>query len=110
MYAIRSYYASFLPLQAGVGNVANAVMNGLGHHPDIPPFMMYSEVFQDSQLGLMEEGKLLGASATGLTISGPTLKQLVDNMDFFAQRIVLRPQEISNNPGIIRRLGVIAIV
>ena len=30
-------------------------------------------------------------------------------MDFFAPRIVLRPQEISNNPGIIRRLGVIAI-
>ena len=28
-------------------------------------------------------------------------------MDFFAPRIVLRPQEISNNPGIMRRLGVI---
>lgn len=30
-------------------------------------------------------------------------------MDFFAERIVLRPQEISNNPEIIRRLGVIAL-
>jgi acyl-CoA hydrolase len=30
-------------------------------------------------------------------------------MDFFASRIVLRPQEISNNPEIIRRLGVIAL-
>jgi acyl-CoA hydrolase len=30
-------------------------------------------------------------------------------MDFFAPRIVLRPQEISNSPGVIRRLGVIAI-
>jgi acetyl-CoA hydrolase len=26
-------------------------------------------------------------------------------MDFFESRIVLRPQEISNHPGIIRRLG-----
>ena len=30
-------------------------------------------------------------------------------MDFFGSRIVLRPREISNHPGIIRRLGVIAM-
>ena len=30
-------------------------------------------------------------------------------MDYCASRIVLRPQEISNNPEIIRRLGVIAL-
>ncbi len=30
-------------------------------------------------------------------------------MDFFGSRIVLRPQEISNHPGIIRRLGVISM-
>lgn len=30
-------------------------------------------------------------------------------MDFFESRIVLRPQEISNHPGIIRRLGVISM-
>ena len=30
-------------------------------------------------------------------------------MNFFAPRIVLRPQELSNHPGIIRRLGVIAM-
>ena len=38
----------FLPLQAGVGNVANAVMAQLGAHPDIPDFVMFTEVFQDS--------------------------------------------------------------
>jgi len=31
------------------------------------------------------------------------------NMASYRDRIVLRPQEISNNPGIIRRLGVIAM-
>lgn len=99
----------FFPLQAGVGNTANAVLAGLGRHPDIPPFYMYSEVFQDSMLDLIDAGKLLGASATSLTIVPEKLKQLTDNMDFYSQKIVLRPQEISNHPGIIRRLGVVAL-
>jgi acetyl-CoA hydrolase len=99
----------FLPLQAGVGNVANAVMAALGAHEDVPPFVMYSEVFQDSLVDLMEAERLRGASATSLTLSEPQLQRVYDNMDFFAPRIVLRPQELSNNPGVIRRLGVIAI-
>ncbi len=98
---------SFLPLQSGVGNIANAVMAGLGENPDIPPFMMYSEVFQDALVDLMEKEKLLGASTTSLTLSDEKLKKIYDNMDFFGPRIVLRPQEYSNNPGVVRRLGVI---
>ena len=100
---------SIFPLQAGVGNVANAVLSGLGAHPDIPPFYMYSEVFQDAMVELMAQDKLLGASAASLTIAQDKLKTITDNMDFFAPKIVLRPQEISNHPGIIRRLGVIAL-
>ena len=99
----------FFPFQAGVGNTANAVLAGLGNHPDIPPFYMYSEVFQDAMMDLISQGKLLGASATSLTVVPEKLTQLTDNMDFFGDRIVLRPQEISNHPGIIRRLGVIAL-
>jgi succinate CoA transferase len=99
----------FLPLQAGVGNVANAVMAGLGAHPDVPPFFMYSEVFQDSLVGLLRDGKLLGVSATSLTVSEDALQEIYGDMGFFAPRVVLRPQELSNNPGIVRRLGVIAI-
>ncbi|MDX2175058.1 MAG: acetyl-CoA hydrolase/transferase family protein [Candidatus Sumerlaeia bacterium] len=97
----------FLPMQSGVGNIANAVMSALGESPDIPPFIMYSEVFQDSLIALMERGKLIGASTTSLTLSPPMMKRVYENMDFYAPRIVLRPQEISNNPGVIRRLGVI---
>ena len=100
---------TFLPLQAGVGNVANGVMAALGSDPDIPPFSMYSEVYQDAMVDLMTAGKLLGASACSLSISSAKLKQIIDNIDFFIPRIVLRPQEISNHPGIIRRLGVIAM-
>ncbi len=100
---------NFLPLQSGVGNVANGVMAALGTHPDIPPFTMYSEVYQDSLVDLMENGRLTGASATALTLTPAALKRIVGNMDFFSDKIVLRPQEISNHPGIIRRLGVIAM-
>ncbi len=99
----------FLPLQAGVGNVANAVMSALGAHPDIPPFYMYSEVLQDSLVGLLENGQLLGVSACSLTVSDRQKAHIYDNMDFFARRVVLRPQELSNNPEVIRRLGVVAI-
>ena len=100
---------SIYPLQAGVGNVANAVLAGLGTHPHIPPFFMYSEVFQNAMVELMEDGKLLGASATSLTVTPDKLKQIIDNMDFFSRHIVLRPQEFSNHPGVIRRLGLIAL-
>ena len=99
--------AEFLPLQSGVGNINNAVMARLGENPDIPPFMMYSEVLQESVVHLLETGKITGASASSLTISAPSLQKIYDNMDFFASRIVLRPQEISNNPEIIRRLGLL---
>ncbi len=101
--------AEFLPLQSGVGNVANAVMAGLGKNKDVPPFYMFSEVFQDALVDLMEHGRLLGASATSLTLSEPQMKRVYENMDFFAPRIVLRPQELSNNPGVVRRMGVITV-
>ncbi|MCE9637462.1 MAG: succinate CoA transferase [Planctomycetes bacterium] len=100
---------TFLPCQSGVGNVANAVLSGLGANPDIPPFTMYSEVFQDACLDLMEQGRLVGASTTALTLSPEKLIRIYDNMDFFVPRIVLRPMEIANHPGIIRRLGVISM-
>jgi len=99
----------FLPLQAGVGNVANAVLKTLGEHPDIPPFKMYTEVLQDAMVDLMGEERLEAASACSLTVTGQKLKTIVDHFDHFGPKIVLRPQEISNHPGIIRRLGVIAM-
>jgi succinate CoA transferase len=100
---------NLLPLQAGVGSVANGVMAALGSHPDIPAFSMYTEVFQDAMVDIMASGKLVGASTCSLTVSWAKLQEIVGNMDYFASRIVLRPQEISNHPGIIRRLGVIAM-
>ena len=98
----------FLPIQSGVGNIGNGVIAGLGEQTELPPFAMYTEVFQDSCVDLMQAGRLTSASSSALTLSEAKLKEVYDNLDYFVERIVLRPQELSNHPGIIRRLGVIA--
>jgi succinate CoA transferase len=99
----------FLPLQSGVGNVANAVLRGIGENPEIPNFMMYTEVLQSSALELMLQGRLRGASTCALVLSAEAIRQVTDQIDFFAARTVLRPQEISNNPAAVRQLGIIAM-
>jgi acetyl-CoA hydrolase len=101
--------AGFLPLQSGVGDIANAVLGALGAHPDIPRFCMYSEVLQDATLELLRQGKLKFASGCSLTLSPPALKALYSELHSLRGRIVLRPQEISNNPEIVRRLGIISV-
>ncbi len=101
--------ASFLPIQSGVGNVANAVLQAIGDHEEIPSFEMYSEVIQDSVISLMQEDKISFASATSLTLSAATAKTVYDDFNFFRRRTMLRPQEISNNPEVIRRLGIISV-
>lgn len=98
-----------LPVQAGVGNLSNSVLAALGDSEEIPPFHMYTEVLQDGQVEMLERGKILGASTCGLMFSDPVMRRVFDRMDFFAPRLVIRPQEISNNPGVVRRLGVIAL-
>jgi len=98
----------FLPLQSGVGNVGNALIADLAEHPDLPPFTMYTEVFQDSCVEAMRAGRLTGASACSLTLSDGKLREVYEDLEFFGPRIVLRPQELSNHPTVIRQLGVIA--
>ncbi|MBI5130882.1 MAG: acetyl-CoA hydrolase/transferase family protein [Rhodopseudomonas palustris] len=99
---------NLLPLQSGVGNVANAVMAGLENGP-FDNMTAYTEVLQDGMLQLLRKGKLAHASATALSLSPDGYDEFLRNLDFYRERIVLRPQEISNHPEVIRRLGVIAM-
>ena len=101
--------SSFLPIQSGVGNIANALLGSLGENPDIPPFAMYTEVIQDAVIGLMKEGNVKFASGCSLTITPEVLGDIYSNWDFFKDKLVLRPQEISNSPEVARRLGLITI-
>ena len=99
----------FLPLQSGVGNIANAVLGALGECKDIPPFTMFTEVIQNSVMPLMESGRVSFASGSSLTLSDDMLERVYGNLDFFKGKLMLRPQEITNHPELIRRMGIIAI-
>ncbi|WP_406853247.1 acetyl-CoA hydrolase/transferase family protein [Brevundimonas sp. BH3] len=100
--------ASLLPLQSGVGNVANAVLAGLNDGP-FERLAAYTEVLQDGMLDMLDSGKLTVASATAFSLSPEAAADLNSRMESFRGRIILRPQEISNHPEIIRRLGCIAM-
>ncbi|RMX04796.1 acetyl-CoA hydrolase/transferase family protein [Corticibacter populi] len=99
---------SLLPLQSGVGNIANAVLAGLNNGP-FENLTAFTEVMQDGMLAMLRSGKMVGASATGFSLSPEGEQDFVDNIDFYRDKIVLRPQEMSNHPELIRRLGVIAM-
>ena len=99
----------FLPLPSCVGNIANAVLACLGSNPDIPAFEMYTEVVQDAVIDLMKEGKCKFASSCSLTVSDDKLNEVFQNIGFFHDKIILRPGEITNNPEVVRRLGLITM-
>ena len=101
--------STFLPLQSGVGNIANAVLGALGRSEAIPAFDVYTEVIQNSVVGLIRDGRVKFASGCSLTVTNDCLNEIYENMDFYRDKLVLRPSEISNSPEIIRRLGVISI-
>ncbi len=101
--------ANLLPFQSGVGNVANAVLGAMGQHKDIPQFIMYSEIAQDAVIALMQQERVLFTSCSALVVTQEMSKTIYKNLDFFKPRLVLRPEEITNHPEVVRRLGVISI-
>ncbi|MEA4946959.1 MAG: succinate CoA transferase [Oscillospiraceae bacterium] len=100
--------ADSVPLQSGVGGVANAVLEGLADS-DFAHLSFYSEVMQDAVLSLLDGGKADFCSATSLSLSEPALARLLGRLDDYKGRIILRDSEISNSPEVIRRLGLIAM-
>ena len=101
--------AEFLPLQSGVGNIANAVLGALGADPTLPPFSMFTEVIQNAVIDLMMQGRCEFVTGSSLTLDEAALQTMYDHMDLFGPRVLLRPQEITNHPELIRRLGIIAV-
>lgn len=97
-----------MPIQAGIGTIANAVVSGLIDGP-FQHLTMYSEVLQDSTFELFDAGKLDFASGSSITLSEAKGREVFGNIERYKDRLVLRPQEVSNHPEVIRRLGIIAI-
>ncbi|GAA4447578.1 acetyl-CoA hydrolase/transferase family protein [Ravibacter arvi] len=99
---------SLQPLQAGIGKVANSILRGFvdSRFHDLT---MYSEVLQDSTFDLFDAGKLNFASGSSITLSESYYDKVFGDFGKYKNRLILRPQEISNSVGVIRRLGVISI-
>ncbi len=97
-----------LPLQSGVGSIANAVLAGLGESR-FENLHMYSEILQDAVFDLIEAGKITAASGCAFTPSPSVLERFRRDPALYRRAIVLRPLDISNHPEVIRRLGVIAL-
>jgi succinyl-CoA:acetate CoA-transferase len=99
---------SLQPLQIGVGSIANAVMHGF-LNSRFSNLTMYSEVLQDSAFDLLDSGKMTFASGCSFTLSPEHYTRVLADLPRYRDRMVLRPQEISNHPEVVRRLGIIAI-
>ena len=100
---------NLLPIQSGVGSIANAVIGGLAKGP-FSNLTVYTEVLQDTMLDLFDSGKLDAASSCSLSLSAsPGFPRFFENMDKYFDKITLRPLSISNAPEPIRRLGCIAM-
>ena len=120
--AIASHIISFLqaevtagrqppklfPIQSGVGSVANAVLSGLSSS-GFSGLRMYTEVIQDAALAMIRDGIVIGASCTALSLSEAFQTELYDNIDFYRKSIVIRPQEMSNHPELVRRFNLISM-
>jgi succinyl-CoA:acetate CoA-transferase len=99
---------NLLPLQSGVGNVANAVLYGLLDSP-YEHLGVYTEVIQDGLLALIDAGKVDFASATAFSVSPDMVSKFKANIDFYKDKVILRPQSVSNSVEVIKRLGVLAM-
>ena len=97
-----------LPLQSGVGSIANAVLAGLAKSK-WENLQMYSEILQDAVFTLIEAGKVGSASGCAFTPSPSVLTRFHANPKLYREKILLRPLDISNHPEVIRRLGIIAL-
>jgi succinyl-CoA:acetate CoA-transferase len=84
------------------------VLTGLIHCP-FEGLTAFTEVIQDGMIDLIDSGKLRLASSTAFSLSPDYAHRLNGDIARYRDRIVLRPQEISNHPELIRRLGCIAM-
>ena len=57
----------------------------------------------------MKQARCKFGSTCSLTVSNEVEDEVIDNIEFFKKHVILRPSEISNNPEVIRRLGVISM-
>lgn len=98
---------NLLPLQIGVGAAADAVVSFLGEN--FSGLTMYSETLGFGAMELLEKGIVTCASTGGISAPAEMLGSIMTDPERYRGRLIIRPTEITNNPEVIRRLGLIAM-
>jgi len=99
-----------LNLQFGVGSLGNALMSEIdAMDAGGRDVVYYGEVFQDGLLDMIESDRIETTSATSLALSEEGQQRFFADIDRYIDSITLRPCDISNNPALIDRFGVVAV-
>lgn len=64
---------------------------------------------QDAALGLLDQGVLDFISTSSVALTDENRKRFYETIQDYHDKILIRPNEISNHPEVIRRLGVISL-
>ena len=99
---------TLLPMEIGLGGIPTAFLKELGDS-EFESLEFYSAVLNDGIVDLMARGKVRATSGTGFFLSARGEEKLLQNLEEYRKRVVLRPVEISDCPEVIARLGVLAL-
>ncbi len=99
---------NLLPLQSGVGSIANAVVGGILNSP-FENLTVWTEVLQDNLLDMFDSGKLDYVTTASYSLSENGIKRLLANWDKYTSRTLIRPIQITNHAEPVRRLGLISM-
>jgi succinyl-CoA:acetate CoA-transferase len=102
--------SGIVSFEMGVGTLGNAAATSLKdiEFGNTEPFY-FAEVLQDGVLDLMDEGVIEDASAMSMVLSEEGKRRLFDDIERYAESVVLRPLAVSNDADAIRRFCVIAV-
>ncbi|GAB7011547.1 acetyl-CoA hydrolase/transferase C-terminal domain-containing protein [Halorubrum trueperi] len=105
-----SVFDDAIHLQFGVGSLGNALMGELKELDFGGRDVVYfGELIQDGLFDMIDAGRLESASATSLALTDEGQRRLFDDIERYAEDIVLRPADVSNHPGLIDQFGVVGV-
>jgi len=97
-------------LQFGVGSLGNALMGELQELDFGDRDVVYfGELIQDGLLDMLDDGQLECASATSMALTDEGQRRLFEDVERYAEDVVLRPADVSNHPGVIDQFGVVGV-
>jgi len=97
-------------LQFGVGSLGNALMGELQELDFGDRDVVYfGELIQDGLLDMLDDGQLECASATSMALTDEGQRRLFEDVQRYAEDVVLRPADVSNHPGVIDQFGVVGV-